>query len=378
MAWPERREERRKDLAAERHPDASDDEPCAVRSRTSKSFPLPESARNERGSCRREGAGRDETLAVRTRPLRALRSRLRPGRRLTQLAGRAGWHLVRQRDFDVLPRNYYSPVPDLSAIPETVWARRSPLRGIDLDADRSFVFAEAHLSPYIAEWCPPLDGRLDEPTFFLRNHTFQDVDAELLYAMVRHAKPHRIVELGSGFSTLVMAEAVVANARDGEIGTLVSYDPHPRPNVAEFTIPGLGEQHALRAQDVPSEVFAALGPGDILFVDTTHTVKLDGDVNRIVLDVLPTLRPGVLVHFHDVWLPWEYHRHLLITLGYYWSEQYLLQAFLAENRGYEVVLPLQAMIRHDAKRMARLVPRYEPEHHPSGFWIRRVEVDVSA
>jgi len=307
-----------------------------------------------------------------TGTLSALRSKVQPGRRLTRLAGRAGWHLVRRRDFDVLPKTYYSPLPDLGAVPEGVWARRSPLHGIDLDAERSFGFAELHLSPSVAEWNPPLNGRPDEPKFFLRNHTFQDVDADLLYAMVRHAKPQRIVELGSGFSTLVMAEAMVVNGAEGAAGTLVSYDPHPRPSVGGFTIPGLREQHALRAQDVPSEVFAALGPGDILFVDTTHTVKLDGDVNRIVLDILPTLRAGVLVHFHDVWLPWEYHRHLLVALGYYWTEQYLLQAFLAENRGYEIVLPLQAMIRHDAERMARLVPRYDPEHHPSGFWIRRL------
>lgn len=306
----------------------------------------------------------------------SLRGRMALGRRLTGLASRAGWHLVPKREFDIVSSNYYSPIPALGAIPETVWARRSPLHGIELDAERSFAFAERHLSPYVAEWSPPAEGRFDEPKFFLRNRTFQDVDADLLYATVRHAKPKRIVELGSGFSTLVMAEAVTANAREGSTGTLVAYDPHPRPSVAGFSIPGLSDQHALRAQDVPAEVFAQLGPGDILFVDTTHTVKLDGDVNRIVLDVLPTLRSGVLVHFHDVWLPWEYHRHLLVALGHYWTEQYLVQAFLSENRGYEVLLPVQAMVRHDPKRIARLVPRYDPAHHPSSFWIRRVEASA--
>ena len=311
-------------------------------------------------------------MALRIGALSALHRRLAPGRRLTELASRTGWHLVRKRDFDVLPRSYESPIPDLSSIPETVWTRRSPLHGVDLDIGRAFAFAEQHLSPYVAEWSPPRDGRPDEPEFFLANQTFQDIDADLLYAMVRNTKPRRIVELGTGFSTLVMAEAVVANALEGVAGALVSYDPFPPPNVAGHRVPGLSEQHALGAQDVPPEVFSALGPGDILFVDTTHTVKLDGDVNRIVLDVLPTLRPGVLVHFHDVWLPWEYHRHLLDVLGYFWTEQYLLQAYLSENRGYEVLLPLQAMIRHDAERMARLVPRYDPANYPSGFWIRRV------
>ena len=332
---------------------------------------LPQS--HPHGRACNDRAGHDEIVALRIGAIRALRRRVEPGRRLTDLASRAGWHLVRKRNFDVLPRGYYSPIPDLSSIPDSVWARRSRMHGVDLDADRAFAFAEQNLSPYVAEWNPPRDGRSDEPAFFLRNLTFQDVDADLLYAMVRNAKPRHIVELGSGFSTLVMAEAVEANTREGTTGTLVSYDPYPRPNVAGHRIPGLSELHALRAQEVPPEIFSTLGAGDILFVDTTHTVKLDGDVNRVVLDVLPTLRPGVLVHFHDVWLPWEYHRHLLAALGYFWTEQYLLQAFLAENRGFEVLLPLQAMIRHDAERMARLVPRYDPEHFPSGFWIRRVD-----
>ena len=332
---------------------------------------MPQSRPHARVSNDRAGR-RNEILALRVGALTALRRRVLTGRRLTELASRAGWHLVRKRDFDVLRRGYYSPIPDLSSTPDSVWARRSPLHGVDLDADRAFAFAERHLSPYIAEWNPPREGRADEPAFFLRNLTFQDVDADLLYAMVRNSKPRHIVELGSGFSTLVMAEAVEANGLEGTTGELVSYDPYPRSNVAGHRIPGLSELHALRAQDVPPEIFSTLGPGDILFVDTTHAVKLDGDINRIVLDVLPTLRPGVLVHFHDVWLPWEYHRHLLAALGFYWTEQYLLQAFLSENRGYEVVLPLQAMIRHDAERMTRLVPRYDPEHYPSGFWIRRV------
>jgi len=304
--------------------------------------------------------------------MNALRRRLRLGSRLTGLANRMGWHFLRKRDYDVVARTYYSPIPDLAAVPDAAWGRRSALRGIALDATRAFAFAEAQLAPYVDEWDPPLEGRLDEPRFFVRNHTFQDVDADLLYAMVRHVKPRRIVELGSGFSTLAMAEAAAANARDGVATALSCYDPYLRPNVAGHLIEGLAEQHAWRAQDVPAETFAALGRDDMLFVDTTHAVKLDGDVNRIVLDVLPALSPGVLVHFHDIWLPWEYHRDLLETLRMYWTEQYLLQAYLAENPAYEVVLPLQAMVREDPERMARLVPRYDPAHYPSGFWIRRL------
>ncbi len=93
----------------------------------------------------------------------------------------------------------------------------------------------------------------------------------------------------------------------------------------------------LRAQDIPGEVFASLQAGDVLFVDTTHTVKIDSDVNRIVLDVLPALAPGVIVHVHDIFLPYEYPRVFAERSGLHWAEQYLLQAFLAGNRDYEVL-----------------------------------------
>ena len=92
------------------------------------------------------------------------------------------------------------------------------------------------------------------------------------------------------------------------------------------------------ATDLPLELFSELGAGDILFVDTTHVVRLAGDVNFVVLDVLPRLQEGVIVHFHDIFLPWEYPRPWLTEMGYYWTEQYLLQAFLAYNREFEVLV----------------------------------------
>jgi len=129
--------------------------------------------------------------------------------------------------------------------------------------------------------------------------------------------------------------------------------------------------HELRTQDVPAERFLELERDDLLIVDTTHVVKMGGDVNRVVLDVLPRLAPGVLVHFHDIWLPWEYHAGLVAELGF-WNEQYLLQAYLAENRRWCVVLAAQALARERRGEFEAAVPSLAGSaSQPTSFWVER-------
>ena len=123
------------------------------------------------------------------------------------------------------------------------------------------------------------------------------------------------------------------------------------------------------AQAVPPETFEALERNDILFIDSTHVVKSGSDVNRLVLEVLPNLNPGVVVHVHDIFLPFEYHR-AWVSDGPYWNEQYLLQALLSMNPGFEVTLPTHALFRADRDRLRRTIPSLG-SHQPSSFWFRR-------
>jgi hypothetical protein len=255
--------------------------------------------------------------------------------RLAQrLAGLAG--------VDLVPRRYWSPIP--YDVPEDVWTRRSPLAGIEFDVD-----AQAELFERIAEhtrgWSPPADRRM-----------YVGMDAIALYGMLRELAPGRVVELGSGVSTDIIRQAL---GRPHEV-----YDPY-RNERTELAV------DPVSATDVPFEVFRRLESGDVLFVDTSHTVKVGSDVNRIVLDILPTLAPGVVVHLHDVFLPFEYRRDWA-ERGLFWAEQYLLQAFLIGNRDWEVLLGCAAV--QDAR--PELVSRYASEPHdpgnrPGAFWIRR-------
>jgi Methyltransferase domain len=260
----------------------------------------------------------------------------------------------------VVPKSYYSPIPDLAALPPDAFDRRSALRGIAFDLDAQLAWIEEHLADAMQEFAPAAEA--------VDNASYGRVGADLLHGIVRGLKPRRIVELGSGHSTLFMAAAVERNRAEGAETELRTFDPYP--TVARPGLPGLASLEPVPAQDVPLEVFTALEAGDVLFVDTTHTVKLGSDVNRIVLDVLPALAPGVLVHVHDIFLPYEYPRRWLEESGFFWAEQYLLQAYLAGNPGVEVLAATFALCRDRPDAMARLAPTWQPGAEASAFWFR--------
>jgi hypothetical protein len=274
-----------------------------------------------------------------------------------RVAERAGLQLVL--------KTYYSPIPDLASLPEGIWDEPDPLRGIELDLDAQVQRLEGRLSGLIAEFG---ETRARNHAYEERNASYPLPDARLLYAMVREARPASIVELGSGQTTLVIAQACAANAADGARSRFVAFDPFPI--AVNETLPGLSELCRTPAQEVPEEVFSALQSGDILFVDTTHTVKIGSDVNRIILRILPLLAPGVVVHFHDICLPHEYPRYLFEDYALYWAEQYLLQAFLAMNPSFEVLYATDALCRERRAAVQR-AGLAGPGESGSSFWIRR-------
>ena len=267
----------------------------------------------------------------------------------------------------VVLKTFYSPIPELDRLPPGWFVRVGELPGIDLDLDRQLAFARELAGP-MAEFDPP--QRTEDPhRYAIENPSYSRLDASVLYAMVRSLRPARILELGSGRSSLVTAEAARRNAADGAPCRYEAYDPYPGPGTGG--LPGLAALHRVPAQEVPAAAFEALGAGDVLFVDTTHTVKTGSDVNHIVLEVLPRLAPGVVVHVHDILLPYEYPPGFMADFGLYWTEQYLLQAFLAMNPGYEVLLANAALggLRGDELRAA--LPGGAAAEGGSAFWIRR-------
>lgn len=317
-------------------------------------------------------------LAALTAPLTA-RLLLRQMRRLANPD--ALYPLFRQSDYYLLKNHYFRPFTDPDSLPPGYWSRQSELPGIAVDAESCFRRAETELAPYLEEFRGTFPVERPENAapdqFWLVNGTYMAVDAPVYYALIRHRRPKRVVEVGAGQSTLVAAEACRRNNRAGP-GTskLTCIEPHPT------SIVGAGLDHVAevvvsKVEDVDPAVFQSLGADDILFIDSTHALKEGGDVQFLYAEILPRLNAGVLVHVHDISLPKPYPR-VYFEAGWFWNEQYVLQAFLTHNQRAEILWPGNYLMCHNPARMLALFPeidamrRHFPSSEPSAFWFRTI------
>lgn len=308
--------------------------------------------------------------------------------RVRRVAEDLAQRALRPAGYQLSRRHFYSPIPVVEELPAGLWSGPSEMPGVDLRIDEALALLNGPLSPYLAEFQPPLhrtepggpsyptgSGGTSAPTglgaFWLQNSSYESVDAETLYALVRHLQPARVYELGSGASTHVIHLAALANAGDGSPVEHTVFDPFPYQASPMGPVPDV-TTHPIRAEELDPARFADLQAGDVLFVDTTHTVRTGGDVTHIFLEIVPRLAPGVVVHVHDIFLPYEYPREWVVDHRRAWAEQYLLQAFLAFNRDFEVLLPNHALARAAPDELGRVIPSFDPRTvRPGGFWIRR-------
>lgn len=235
---------------------------------------------------------------------------------------------------DIIPSHFYSPVPSVDEI-------HSSFEYVDGEypyADCGFFNDEfmqqflLALLPYADNFAPEVEGDLDTPSsFFWKNPSFSFSDAMSYYCIIRHLKPRRILEIGSGFSTLVASSALEDNA----LGEIICIEPHPRPFVRNISrVVRLIEE---KVQSIPISYFQnELSDGDILFIDSTHSVKTGSDCLFLYLKVLPALSAKLMMHAHDIFLPEGYPMRWLLEKHIYWTEQYLLQALLTDNPKFQV------------------------------------------
>jgi len=282
---------------------------------------------------------------------------------------------------NVTPRHFYWPIPDLESLSQKDWTSASLSDGVVLQLDTQLQMLEARLLPFCAE-C----DFSEQPTgcdheFYFNNGFFERVDAEIAYAMVRYLRPRRIIEIGSGQTTRLLAAALHRNAKEGSGGELLAIEPYPDA-VLRRGFPGLSHLAMQRVQQVPLEVFTALEDGDILFIDSSHVVAIDSDVIHEYLRILPKLKPGVVIHSHDIFMPADYPQKFVMQNLCFWGEQYLLEAFLSYNRAFEVLWASSAMqLSHRAKlekyfpawagsylRMPEAVRAFTPTLDGSNVW----------
>jgi predicted O-methyltransferase YrrM len=279
-----------------------------------------------------------------------------------------GWHLT--------PNHFYSVIPDTRELPDSLWQNESELPGIDMRDEAQLTF----LAEATAKFGTELDNLPRKQAdanggYFVDNGAFESVDAEALYSMVRTNRPSRLVEIGSGWSTLLSMSALTLNRNEGAPGTLTAIEPYPHAFVKD-AIAAHPDAELLdeQVQGMPMETFTSLGENDILFIDSSHVLRIGSDVQYEFLEILPRLRPGVLVHVHDIFLPGEYPRDWVYGEEHrFWNEQYLLQAFLADNAHVEIVWASNWMHRRHPDELEKSISSYDRNtRFPGSFWFRRV------
>jgi hypothetical protein len=274
--------------------------------------------------------------------------------------------IAEQAGFFVLPRVFWSPIPDPEEVdPEALAARRF-LPGIDLRevACLSLLNDLTRFAPEIAE-IP--SERVPDSDLWLSNGTYTDFDAACLYAIVRHLRPRRYIEIGCGFSTRFSARAIERNLHDGFPCESHFIEPYPSEFFLTQKLPGT--YHRQKIQQSAPALFEELEAGDILFIDTSHVLKTQSDVEHELLRILPILKPGVWVHIHDVFTPYDYPAEWVLGAPRAGNnEQYALECLLSGGRNWQVELPLYFLWKVHPEQLKLLNPRGTAR--PAAFWIR--------
>lgn len=296
------------------------------------------------------------------------RARVRATRRVFRTLG---LNVVKHAD-------YYSTLPVLEEIEQTRsrWDRPSELVGVgvDLPAMRD------RLAELQERWGQEF---VDVTGDYLANTRrgfgpgYPRTDAHTLYLQLRDLKPRRYLEVGSGLSTYYASLAAQRNKQDGSPLQITCIEPYPFDALRTLEDFELVEGFV---QDVPLERFSELEAGDVLFIDSSHALKIDSDVAFLFLEVLPRLAPGVVVHIHDVHFPfntpypadtWLFGERWPV----YWNEAMVVQTFLAFNSAFSLELSVPLLRHDDEDALTSLLPGYvaadDDPNPPSSLWLRR-------
>ena len=268
------------------------------------------------------------------------------------------------------PGHFYSPIPRLDHLAmdaHRIWPEPpGEVPGIVIDGERMRTTFD-RIADVIGS-----DVLVSRPTperrYYSDNVAFGVGDATVLQGMLRIHRPTRIVEIGSGYSSALILDemehlpatsAVFVEPHSALLRSLMRDEDAARAVVMPC-----------RAQDLPVEVIEELRDGDLLFIDSTHVVRTGSDVLRIVFDLLPVVAPGVIVHVHDIFWPFELPR-AWVEEGRQWAETYLIRAFLTANDEWEIIMFNDWFQRHERDLIRRRLPQVLG--NPGGsLWLRRV------
>lgn len=276
--------------------------------------------------------------------------------------------------FHITLSHFTQPVPDTRSLRPDLWSSNSEVIGIDMNERKQIELLDLFAFEYRDEYDRFPRNKTSTPfEYYVTNGMFGSVDGEILYCMIRHFKPTRIIEVGSGNSTYLSAQAVMKNRQEDRAYRCELTAIEPLPNdVLKAGFPGLSRLIPKEVQDVPLTEFEQLRENDILFIDSSHMLKIGSDVHYEYLEILPRTQKGVLIHVHDIFLPAEYPKEWILRDYHFYNEQYILQTFLTFNQEFEVLWAGHYMHLRYPERLEAAFSSYDRGiSFPRSFWMRR-------
>jgi hypothetical protein len=266
--------------------------------------------------------------------------------------------------------HYYEPLLQPGHLRRPLDVDRD-LPGLDLNVSGQLEMLESfNFAPELTQLA--MDVTPDHQ-YYYNNGYFESGDAEFFYSMIRLRKPRLLIEVGSGFSSLLAIKALEANRAElpGYACRHICIEPFERPWLQQLDV----EMIRTPVERCDLSLLSDLTADDILFIDSSHVIRPQGDVLFEYLELLPRLKPGVFVHIHDIFTPRDYPRQWLIERTRFWNEQYLVEAFLSFNSSFEIVGALNYLKHHHPHALAAKCPilaRQFASREPGSLWLRRV------
>jgi len=257
----------------------------------------------------------------------------------------------------LLPIRFDSPIPITYELTSDVFEKIYACKGIDWNLNEQLDYLSTIFPRYQPEFTPRPNTGLSL------------VDSFVLYAMIREKKPKLMIEIGAGESTKISLEALQANKKEGHDCKLYSIDPYPSDYLKEIKQKNF-QLLEKKVQDVDISFFTS---ADLLFIDSTHISKIGSDVNYEILEIIPNLRPGVLIHWHDIVMPNNYWEYWIRQSNMFWNESYMVHAFMLFNDSFKTIWAARYMQLNHSEKIAKQFPQFQTNHKLSSFWIERVK-----
>lgn len=270
------------------------------------------------------------------------------------------------RKVGILPvdDNYYQPLVNPTKHLKTSLDEDRHLPGIDWNMEKQLSLLDSFTYQEELKQIPFHKKEAKELEYYYNNHSFVGGDGEFLYNIIRYFKPKKFVEVGCGYSTMMSVKAEQKNANQCRH---ICIEPYEMPWLEKLNV----EVHRRKVEEMDMDIFRSLQANDILFIDSSHVIRPQGDVLVEFLEILPQLNSGVLVHVHDIFTPKDYPAAWIIDEHRLWNEQYLLEAFLTCNNQFKIIGALNMLKHKHPGQFHKACPHSAliEKDEPGSFWM---------